>query len=298
MIPRQLEDWTVDALVDLLARGVFEPESFDYKEALPHPRNEQDKSNVRKDCCAFANTLGGFLVYGVKDDRTLPMNARLIGVDEGLDFPRDFGSFPAGCRPSVTWHFKNPPLRIANGKVAHVIFIPRSWRAPHSLASERPQEGFLFPKRTNKGNEYMSYEEVRNSFLQYYEKRLKLHLLQSELDTIARHVQMNNVSDETIGQEFGIWTIPLNVIETVLSDAYTLLAERPDIISALMTIRTESITANNKMQMLFPIRLLPLDGGAKYTLIKEHNLKLRPVWDAIKSNAIFALSSLKELTNA
>jgi predicted HTH transcriptional regulator len=196
MTSRILTDWTEDQLIALLDRGIFEPEAFDFKGFRIAKKTDPEKQDIRKDCCAFANSFGGFLVYGVADDRRLPAKGRLIGIDKSYDFPNDFGAFPRECKPSIGWEFLNPAIDLGNGKVIHVVFIPRSWRGPHCVKADKPQEGFVFLKRTNKGNEYMNYEEVRMAFLGYYEKRLKLQLLQAELQNLISDAQTMMIPEE------------------------------------------------------------------------------------------------------
>src|SRR5947209_7891521 len=75
--PRILADWTKERLIELLDNKCFEPESFDFKEFRVGKKTEPEKRDIRKDCCAFANSAGGFLVYGVGDDKRLPAKDRL-----------------------------------------------------------------------------------------------------------------------------------------------------------------------------------------------------------------------------
>jgi predicted HTH transcriptional regulator len=181
MIPKSLTEWSIPGITNLLIQGYYETEFFDFKEMLPPSRDDADKIRLSKSCCAFANSSGGFLVFGVKDDKSLPPTNRLVGFDPSFDFPEQFGSYPKNCNPSIAWNFLNPPLQLENGRVIHIVEIPRSWNAPHCIesgGSKGPDLIRRFIKRTNKGNEDMSYEEVRMAFLQYYEKRLKLQLLQ------------------------------------------------------------------------------------------------------------------------
>src|SRR4051812_5459290 len=87
LIPRSLNEWTKDSLTELLDKRLFEPESFDFKTYRAGTKSEQEKRDIRKDCCAFANSAGGFLVYGVGDDKRLPTKDRLVGIERKLDFP-------------------------------------------------------------------------------------------------------------------------------------------------------------------------------------------------------------------
>ena len=110
MIPRTLEQWSEESLLDLLDKHFFEPENFDYKETLPPKGDDRGKQRLRKALCAFANSSGGFLVFGVKDDNTLAAADRLVGFAPSHDFPQHFGTFAADCRPAVTWDYKKPPI--------------------------------------------------------------------------------------------------------------------------------------------------------------------------------------------
>lgn len=76
---------------------MFESESLDYKEALPHPNDATGKDRLRHACCAFANSDGGFLVFGIANDKTKSPEDRLIGLDKNFDFPEQFGNYPRSC---------------------------------------------------------------------------------------------------------------------------------------------------------------------------------------------------------
>jgi len=68
MVPDRLEDWTIKRVEQLAARGVYESDSFDLKEMLPARPDDSGKFRLKKACAAFANSAGGFLVFGVTND--------------------------------------------------------------------------------------------------------------------------------------------------------------------------------------------------------------------------------------
>ena len=72
MIPQALGEWTVESVRRLLELGAHEGDRFELKEALPHSKDEAGKDRLRKTCAAFANSFGGFIIFGVKDQRDLP----------------------------------------------------------------------------------------------------------------------------------------------------------------------------------------------------------------------------------
>src|SRR6266852_3734231 len=108
MIPKSLTEWSIPAIANLLIQGYYETELFDFKEMLPSPKNEAEKTRLSKICCAFANSSGGFLIFGVKNNMSLPLTDRLVGLVPTLDFPEHFGTYPRNCNPGIEWDFLNP----------------------------------------------------------------------------------------------------------------------------------------------------------------------------------------------
>src|SRR5207253_8126209 len=113
---------------------------------------------------------------------------------------------------------------------------------------DRP--GWLsFSKRTNKGDEDMSYEEIRMSFLQYYEKRLKLNLLQSELESIQYLAKSYpGLIPESGGSIPILGEFRLTVIETILADTYTILASNQQLLRLLGEILHKCGEMNNQIR--------------------------------------------------
>jgi len=295
MLPQVLSDWSIDVVIELLATGSFETELFDFKEMLPHSRDESAKTRLRKTCCAFANSNGGFIVFGILDDKSKTPTERLKGLEPNLDFPEHFGNYPRSCSPSVYWMFRNSPLPLANGKVLHVVHIPRSWKAPHAVGD--PDGGWHFVKRTNKGNEGMNIEEIRSGFLGYYEKRLKLQLLRSELATLKENAQAACISDEdAIEQSYSLVTFDTHVIESVISDTYTIIANETELLRALSGIREHTRIANNKIRMFFSVAMMSFTN--KKGMVRKHNEFLHPICDRIESLCEKAMEELDRILSS
>jgi hypothetical protein len=53
MIPRTLDEWTLEVIRDLLAKGYYESEYFDFKQALPHSKNPVEKEKLEKNLLCF-----------------------------------------------------------------------------------------------------------------------------------------------------------------------------------------------------------------------------------------------------
>jgi len=295
MIPRTCDEWTLEVIAQLLAKGYKEPESFDFKESLPQKSNPDEKQGLLKDCCAFANSSGGFLIFGVTDDVSAPIKERLKGISI-KEFLVDFGNFPSQCIPSIKWNFRNPPIYLEDGNAIYVIEILRSWDVPHCFEQFRygtPHEWYCFPKRTNKGNEHMSYEEVRTSFLQYYEKRLKLQLLRAELKAIITNADLLTVQGQAMGQQPPLGEFSLSILETTLADTYTILMSKPQLLEILTQIRAWCRQVNNKLQSFLPIYHIQLGGREGVNV--NHNMYVSNRCNDIKRYSELALDILDKL---
>lgn len=157
---------------------------------------------MRKEICAFANSSGGFLIFGVTDASELSIGMsfrnRIVGMEADEEFLSKFGNFPKDCTPSVSWQPKVQPISLENGHVIQVIQIEKSWNLPHAV---RENEVLHFVKRTHKGIEHMSLKEVRFTMLNQHEKRLKIELVRGEIikynERIKIHPNKKNIYGRT-----------------------------------------------------------------------------------------------------
>jgi hypothetical protein len=292
VIPRTVAEWSIEVIERLLTLGYRESESFDWNVALPHSKDDTSKEGVTKSCAAFANSAGGFLVFGVSDDASAKPRDRMVGIEANAEFFEHFGVYPQRCRPTVPWTPRNPPLRLAGDREIHIIHFAKSWNGPHCY--EGRAGGLVFPKRTNKGNENMSYDEVRGAFLGYYEKRLKLQLLRSELENIRVALEAMVIRRDNFDSAYPLTTFDLAVIESVLSDTYTILTTDPVVLSQLTSIRRVCRLINNRLAMFFSSYAV-LSGPERQQEIRQLNEFIGPHipgLDTAVTNAIQALDGI------
>jgi Putative DNA-binding domain len=251
-IPTTLQDWTLEAIQDLVKSGINENDSFDFKADL-QPSDKQAKI-----VAAFANTRGGFLIFGVTDKRVIEgvMNAEL---------PRDFSGRLKNLEPSVACNF-SASLMLENDRRIYIVEVPRSNRGPHSVRSE---ERTIFLKRTPAGtNESMSYEEIRLAFQDTEMRRSKLALVASELDligSIASRLLDNTPDDPALGVHY--WTFvtryPTTLLDTVLGDAFSLLASDTETWDMLAFLRDAVRNSNTAAKHLGDLAFAPLTNKEK-----------------------------------
>lgn len=173
--PERLTDWTLEFVNELAESRTHENEWFDFKGAV--------NAKLREPLVAFANTFGGYLVFGVSNDR------RLTGCDDAL--PRDFGnSVSSGIYPSATYNF-GKPLVLGAGKSIWICEIPKSKNVPHGLWDNNR---WCFLKRTESGsNVSMTVEEIRHAFLETYKRLGSLSWLKEDATRIYRLADYLNI---------------------------------------------------------------------------------------------------------
>jgi hypothetical protein len=79
-------------VVRAAASGMAEADDLDWKQALP-PEVEKKRREFAKDVAAMANTRGGLIVYGVREENERAVE--LTGVPNG-------GGTARACGPSLT----------------------------------------------------------------------------------------------------------------------------------------------------------------------------------------------------
>ena len=102
-------------------------------------------------------------------------------------------------------------------------------------------------------------DEIRSAFLGFYEKRIKLQLLRSELQSF-KHLAENSyveIDGALSESEYSLVTFGVNILEAVLSDTYTILADQVDLLGTLTSPRHVIRIANTNIQPFFGRAELP-----------------------------------------
>ncbi len=243
-IPQQLDEWNYDIIQDYVEKGYLETNTFEFKASIKSS-NPTDNMGIVETTCAFANTEGGFIIFGVEDIRKSDKD-RIIGV-RNSDLAKEFGDRISGINPTVDFDFSNPPIKIpGKDTVIFITQIKKSDLRPHIKVDVGK---FFF--RTNKGNKQMSYEQIKQEFLNYEERLNQINLLYIELLsnlTIAENLE-EDTSEETTPTDIGFRTpmyqFDTTVISSIIPKIFTLLSKDKSIIELLIRLRIQ-LEAENR----------------------------------------------------
>jgi hypothetical protein len=238
--------------------------------------NLPDGDNLTKICCAFANSLGGFVVVGVKDRSG---HFLVEGIESDSEIAKKFGD-KLHAEPSID--FASPiALPIPkNSNVLYVFHVAQSPRRPH--ITRKPDQR-IFWKRTPAGCEQMTFSEIREQFLRYEERRDKLKLLFIEL--LVNREDLNGASRIEGSDTYSLVTLDSSVLDRLLVDTYSVIQGEHQLIRILLTMRGQIRLANTKAKIFFGQMALPLSNTKE--IVASHN-------QYMKERATFILPLITE----
>jgi predicted HTH transcriptional regulator len=159
MIPKTLNEVAEDDLTALIANGVAESRTIEYKLALPG-NSDAEKKEFLADASSFANSGGGDLVFGMEEGGGLP--TQLVGVqaaDLDLEIRRLDSILAAGLSPRIRYALRT--VATAAGQQVVVLRIERSWSGPHRVVFQQHDK---FYGRNSAGKYALDVNELRAAF--------------------------------------------------------------------------------------------------------------------------------------
>ena len=150
-----LDGPTIDALIKA---GWDEGRRLDFKAELPGG-SDKDKRELCADVASLANTAGGHLVFGVRDE-----DGRAVGIEPITEPPADPATLRleqtvrSGVEPNVT--LRTRPVEVEGGYVL-LMEVPRSFAGPHAI---KVNDALRFFGRDSRGKRSLDFYDVRAAF--------------------------------------------------------------------------------------------------------------------------------------
>jgi len=149
-----------DDLQALVDNQVSEGKRIDFKLELPRG-TDSAKKEFLADVSSFANTVGGYLLYGVKEQNSIA--SEICGVqvtDPDAEIRRLENMVRDGIEPRIPGvSIRSVPLKTS--KVVIIIKIPRSWALPHMVTFKGHGR---FYARNSAGKYPLDVQELRSLF--------------------------------------------------------------------------------------------------------------------------------------
>ena len=140
-------EWDESDLLRLIEIGAEETLSVDWKEAGALAKSDGAKNEIAKDVSAFANSDGGSVVYGIREDDQPPHKAAELSPIDPTQFPPEWleNVISSRIKPPIQ-NLRIQPVNLTTrhpGKVAYVVYVPKSVTA-HQASDKRYYKRYNF----------------------------------------------------------------------------------------------------------------------------------------------------------
>ena len=158
---KHIDDIAEEDLQLLVDDQVSERKTIEYKSNLPG-NSDSEKKEFFADVSSFANSIGGILVYGIKESNGIPTALEGIkdinGDDEKLAIEN---SIRSGIAPRIHG-IETAAISLNSGNSIILISIPSSWQQPHMVTYKGSSKFFT---RSSNGKYPMDVSEIHSSFV-------------------------------------------------------------------------------------------------------------------------------------
>ena len=155
---KSIEQSTLQELID---NQVPEDKTIDYKERLSVEKRPE-KEKLLKHITAFANTVGGDLVCGMKEKDGVPTELCGVKVENFDTLKQTIVNLIRDCVEPRIWGVDLVSVPLDNSQVAIVIRVLRSFNAPYMVKCGNHRS---FYGRTTAGSEFLDVGQLRQLFL-------------------------------------------------------------------------------------------------------------------------------------
>lgn len=195
-----------------------ENEYIDYKETFSFlkiqrgPARDKEISEFRSDICSFANADGGYLIFGISDNKGMAKELKGVAIESGNTdrFELERRDNLALILPQIPpVQFKFIPLE--EEKYIVIVYVQHDSFAPYIHAVD---DTYKIYKRIGNGKKQMSYVELKNMFTQAYSVELAIQHFREE--RIRSFMSEEDTSDHRYSRFLLLHMIP----ETFLNTAY------------------------------------------------------------------------------
>ena len=159
MIPEPIDNVDIDALNVLIENAVRESKTIEYKQEFPRGKKDSEVGPVLATVASLANTDGGDLILGVKENNGLPIERPGIEIDNvDQEKLRLSNMIRDGVEPRLP-RVDIREIETSKDRYVIVIRVAPSWMRPH-----RVKQTSKFHGRTSGGRYELDIGELRTAF--------------------------------------------------------------------------------------------------------------------------------------
>lgn len=257
-IPRRLDEWNLDAVRELVALNVAEPDTWDFKAVLDS-KSHKYAAGLRKTVCSFANTRGGFVILGVSESGVGA--ERIVGIPSDRENPRKFVQKINAIEPAVQTSYAQFP--VDGGYEVMVVEVQAAQIGPHACreAGDRP---FEFWRRAHGTAVLMSYSEIAASFVNQTERRARMLLVYTAL--AETWLRLREIREASIPGSYSVLEPDVSQLRQYLGEVQS---QCPEAVSPIFSIMRTSDVVAVRLQTIRALENSAL--SSKHIMVLEHS---------------------------
>ncbi len=216
---RSFLELTEDDLKTLIDNADYrENDYIDYKRnfaflEVVKEKKQEKIEEFRSDVCAFANSEGGYLIFGISDENGCASD--IIGVDipnddtDRFELDRRNNLMPISPKtPYLKFHY----IKLKNEKYVVIIYVKHDNFAPYTHVVD--EKHYNIYKRCGNRKQIMTYSELKNMFNQSQSMDKEIYKYRSDRITYFQGIEDDD--NHTYSQFMILHIIP----ETFLDSSY------------------------------------------------------------------------------
>jgi len=185
-LPANVDLLSIKHVESLIHDRIQEGKHIEYKLSLP-TNEKKDKKEFLADVSSFANTDGGWLLYGISEEKGVATKITGIGLENAdSEIAKYEDIILNGIEPRLP-HCHIRALECGDGRFVIVIRVDKSWIGPHVINHE---SHWRFYRRRSVGKYPLDLAEVRDAFYTSADYRHRI-------GDFVRNRIVKIVSDET-----------------------------------------------------------------------------------------------------
>ena len=152
----------IEDIQSLIDNKVVENKQLDYKREL-HIDTEADKKEFLYDITSFANSAGGYMIFGIDEDHNENVPKSIVGIPYETEdrLIRRIEDFVRQSIQPVILNIEYRVIKLKEDSCVLIIYIPQSILAPHRAEFKGSHK---FYTRNSKGKYEMDVGELRLAF--------------------------------------------------------------------------------------------------------------------------------------
>ncbi len=163
MFNKSIEEIKKEDLITLIENKVAENLYIEYKSEL-NIGTDSEKKEFLADISSFANSQGGYIIYGISEEQGYPKELIGIKIDNIDEVKLKLENIIRdGIKPRIQG-IKIQEVIIDDEKMCIIIYIPKSYSSPHMISYQLKGSERFF-SRNSSGKYPLDIQEIRNAFI-------------------------------------------------------------------------------------------------------------------------------------